>query len=144
MNIKDSNIYTQVIKEHNSVLGDLYFFKNLVVAQINEGVHVSIENAQSCYNAIYDFYGSVKDFGLISNRINTYSIEALDYPKQNILFPNLIHYTVIGYTQFDKMNIIIEKQFCKVPYVGFKNLIEAFNYTNSFIITKSKKLSKPV
>lgn len=83
------------------------FFENLVVSQANEVVHISKNTAQDCFKTIHDFYGIDKSIGYISNRINKYSIEVLDYPKDSSLFPNLEIYAVIGYSHFSEMNIEI-------------------------------------
>ncbi|RAJ16290.1 hypothetical protein [Olleya aquimaris] len=137
MNIIDSVIFNHVIKEQTFEIGQLYFFEHLILIQINDGMHVSIDTAQDCFKAIYDFYGTEKPFGYISNRINEYSIEVLDYPKHNSLFPNLKMYGVIGYSQINEMNFNIERQFCDIPYIEFKNLNDAYTYVNNYVLNKS-------
>ncbi|WGD34371.1 hypothetical protein [Olleya sp. YS] len=141
MNIIDSDIFNYVIKRQTFSLGELYFFENLVVAQVNEGMHVGIDTAQDCFKAIYDFFGNDKSFGYISNRINKYSIEVLDYPKHSTLFPNLKMYGVIGYSHFTEMSIDIERQFCKMPFIEFENINEAYTYTNKYILSKSQTIA---
>ncbi|WP_397362892.1 hypothetical protein [Olleya sp. R77988] len=141
MNIIDTPLYKEVKEIHKFPLGDVFLFENVVIAQINEGKHVSIESGQECFKAIHDFYGAGKQFGYISNRIHRYSIEALDYPKHNIIFPNLKIYAIIGYSHFNELNIDIEKQFCKVPFFGFQTITEAYKYVNNYILNKSTKIA---
>lgn len=132
MNVIKSNLYNSISKEHNLSLGDLFLFENVAVIQVHEGMHVDIDSLQDCLEILYDFYEKrKKPFSLISNRINKYSIEVLDYPKYSSLFDNICMYGIIGYSSFSEMNISIEKRFSKMKTLTFNTLNEAFTYSNT-------------
>ena len=139
MNVTKSNLYNSISKEYNLSLGDLFLFENVAVFEVHEGKHVDIDSVQECLRILYDFYElRKKPFSFISNRINKYSIEVLDYSKYSSLFDNICVYGIIGYTKFSERNISIEKRFTKMKTLSFKTLNEAFRYSN---IAANKKLS---
>ena len=141
MNVIDSNLYKEVIETHKFSVGNFYIFENTVIAEINEGMHVNLESAQDGIKAIYNYFGTNKPFGYLSNRINNYSLDALDYKKHHALFPNLLLYGAICYSGNNRMNLDLEKQFCKVPFLGFKNITEAYNYVNKYILDKTTEIA---
>ncbi len=133
MQFKNSPLEKMTIISHESEIGNLYFIENMVFSEIKEGKHLSLKTAYDYLNVISNFYGDTKPFGYVSNRINKFSIEALDYPKFTKLLKNLKVYAAINYTHFNKMNMEIEKQFCKIPYRGFENIIDSYNYVNNYL-----------
>ncbi|QXP59093.1 hypothetical protein [Olleya sp. HaHaR_3_96] len=138
MNILNSPIYKHIKQTLSLPLADLFFFENLVVVQINEGMHVTAETSKNCFEVIYAFYETKnKPFGYLSNRINQYSIEVLDYKKYNNFFPNLAYYGIIGYSAFQHLSINIEKKFCEMPVYSFQNLNEAYIKMNNYILNKT-------
>ena len=138
MLVINSEIFRKVEKTYHLPVGDLYFFENIAVMQINEGEHASLKSSQYFLKKIYDFYETKnKPYGYISNRVNKYSVEVLDYQKHTDLLPNLSIYGIVAYSQFDSMNIDIEKQFCKMPVSSFNDLDKAYKYVNNYIVNKS-------
>ncbi|AXO79427.1 hypothetical protein DZC78_03180 [Olleya aquimaris] len=129
----NSQLAGQVKDVYLSKFGTFYILEDVIISEINEGEHLTIENAQELLNCIHIYYGKNKKFAYISNRVNNYSIEVLDYPKINQLLPNLELFAIISYSHFDKMNISIEKQFCKIPYKGFSTIKKAYKFANQFL-----------
>ncbi|WP_054851160.1 hypothetical protein [Olleya sp. ITB9] len=132
----NSKLADQVKDVFISKLGTFYILEDVIISEINEGEHLTIENAQGLLSYIYNYYGKNKKFAYISNRVNKYSIEVLDYPKIKQIVPNLELFAIISYSHFDKMNIYIEKQFCKVPYKSFPTINKAYNFANQFLNKK--------
>ncbi len=129
----NSKLKEMAIVSHELEIGRLHFLENMVFSEIKEGKHLSLKTANEYLSLIAEFYGSTNSFGFVSNRINTFSIEALDFPKFTNILKNLKVYVAISYTHFDRMNIEIERQFCKIPYLGFETIIDAYNYVNDYL-----------
>jgi len=132
----NSQLKQKIISSHDLEIGRLHFLENMVISEIREGKHLSFKSGNSYLKLISDFYGKQKPYGFISNRVNTFSIEALDFPKFTTILTNLKVYAAIGYTHFDKMNMDIEKQFCKVHYRDFDTIKESYNYINGYLKQK--------
>ncbi|WP_292944876.1 hypothetical protein [Olleya sp. UBA1516] len=138
MNIINSEIYNQIKEVHKFPMGDLFFFENMIIAQVNEGEHVSFDSTKIAFKCIYDYYEAFKKpFGIISNRLNKYSIEVLDLPKYSKNLPNLKLYGVVGYTNFNDINISLEKQFSKIPVLDFDNITKAYDTINDYILNST-------
>ncbi|TVZ46690.1 hypothetical protein [Olleya sp. Hel_I_94] len=138
MNIINSEIYNQIKEVHKFPMGDLFFFKNMIITQVNEGEHVSFNSTKLPFKCIYDYYEALKKpFGIISNRLNKYSLEVLDLPKYSKNLPNLKFYGVVGNTNFNNVNISLEKQFSKIPVLDFDNISEAYNTINDYILNST-------
>ncbi len=133
MKLFDSKLSSNIIERHKVKSGELFFLKDIVVAEFKEGVHIDFDSSQEYISLIIDFYGHERPFGYISNRINNFSISPLDYPKFNRVLSNLAMYGIVNNNHFDRMNYNIEKLFCKKPYKGFNDLYTAFNQVRIFV-----------
>lgn len=133
MKIINSEISKKIIEYHSIGLGQFYFLKNMVVAEINEGVHIDFKVSQEFIKLIIKFYGTDKPFGYICNRVNNFSISPLDFVKFNSAVPNLTIYGIVHNNHFDRMNFEIEKRFCNKPYNSYTDLYSAYNQVGIFI-----------
>lgn len=140
MKFINSNLSNQVLESHTVKSGKLYFLKNIVVAEFNEGVHIDFNSSQEYIGLILDFYGDERPFGYICNRINDFSISPLDYPKFNRALNNLSIYGIVFNNRFDRINFNIEKRFCDKPYKGYNDLYTAFNQVSIFVNNTKKEL----
>ncbi len=118
MKLINSKLSSHVIESHTVKSGKLFFLKDMVVAEFNEGVHIDFDSSQEYIGLIIDFYGNDEPFGYICNRINKFSISPLDYPKFNRTLSNLAMYGIVFNNHFDRINYNIEKRFCDKPYKG--------------------------
>lgn len=145
MKLIDSKLYSHIIESHKIKLGYIYFFKDVVVVEFNEGVHLDFNVSQEYIGLITDFYGQERPFGYISNRVNDFSISPLDYPKFNRALNNLAMYGIVNNNHFDRINYNIEKRFCDKPYKGYSDLYTAFNQVSIFVNkTKSEFIQKTI
>lgn len=122
---KKSDLVPEIIDVFQNEIGTLYFLKNIVISEINDGVHINYSTSLKVFEAIKSFYIDCESFGYISNRINDYSITPLDFGKFHDHFPNLKVFATVTYSELNKMNTDLEKRFCKVPYKNFTDLISA-------------------
>ena len=131
MKVQESIYVNEVLEVFPCPVGKVFLFKNIVLLEINSGVHLTFDNTQSFIKKIKSFYAKKSAVGFISNRVNTYSSEVLDYKK---LFNKLLMiktFSIVYYNLQTAYNIEIEKKISNVPFVGFKNLTEAFIYTKA-------------
>lgn len=141
MKLINSKLSSHIIESHTVKSGKLFFLKDIVVAEFNEGVHIDFKSSQDYISLIVNFYGDDRPFGYICNRINNFSISPLDYPKFNRALSNLTMYGIVFNNHFDRRNFNIEKRFCDKPYKGFNELYTAFNQVVIFINkTKTEQL----
>ncbi len=133
MKLIDSKLSGHIIESHEVKSGKLFFLKDIVIAEFNEGVHIDFESSQDYISLIIDFYGNDRPFGYICNRINNFSISPLDYPKFNRALTNLAMYGIVFNNHFDRRNFNIEKRFCKKPYKGYNDLYTACSQVNIFV-----------
>ena len=133
MKIINSELSDKIIEQHSVKLGQFYFLKDLVVAEINDGEHIDFESSQNYLKLINKFYGTEKPFGYICNRINYFSISPLDYPKFIKEMPNLSIFGIVHNNHFDRMNYEVEKRFCIKPYKSYNDLNLAYKKVKSFI-----------
>lgn len=117
-------------------IGKLYFFKNFVVAEFYEGVHIDFNNFSECRLLMLSFYKQ-QPFGFIANQTNTYSLHLNDAKRFNLSFPNLKAYAVVCNTLFGHGIFEIENQFFNFNRKIFKNLDNAISWVETILNKKS-------
>ncbi|WP_179345177.1 hypothetical protein [Winogradskyella ursingii] len=127
MSITESNVAPIVIKQTSTKVGNLYFLNHLVVAEFNEGAHLDLESFRAPLKDIIRHFGSLQPFGLIANRVNSYSISLLDMPEVTASLPNLAAYGIVTHNEAGRMNAIIETKFCESTDFCFDNLYEGLD-----------------
>ena len=141
MKLIDSKLSGQIIESHTVNSGKLYFLKDIVIAEFNEGVHIDFDSSLDYIGLIVEFYGNDRPYGYICNRINNFSISPLDYPKFNRALNNLGIYGIVFNNHFDRINFNIEKRFCDKPYKGYNDLYTAFNQVSIFVNKRKIELA---
>lgn len=68
----------------------------------------------------------------ISNRVNSYSINAIDLKYLNHI-PTLKAIAVINYSEFSEMNAELEGKFCEKPFKTFYNIQEGIIWAETFL-----------
>ncbi len=133
MKLINSKLSDLIVESHTLKVGNFYFLKDMVIAEIGEGVHIDFNSSSEYTELIISFYGNTEHFGYICNRVNNFSISPLDYPKFNSLLKNLAIYGIVHNNHFDRANFEIEKRFCDKPYKSFSDLETAYNQLNIFL-----------
>jgi len=137
MLIKNSKYYSKVLESFKTDMGNVHFFENLIISEVNEGKHFSFKNGKDYVDLMLDFYGTSKPIGYISNRMHQFSVNPLDFDKFFDTLPNLKCMTTVYYNAYNLKNIDIERQFCKIPYYKFEDVNKAYDYINTLILNKS-------
>ncbi|KJD34198.1 hypothetical protein PW52_13460 [Tamlana sedimentorum] len=133
MKIKDSDIRKHILKSIKNELGYMHFLNHIAVIEFNEGVHVELNNTKALFNELKTYFGIKKPFGVVANRVNSYSIKLLDIPAFRAQITNLRAYAVVGHDPAGIMNAAIESNFCLSDDIGFDNIYEAIDSVNNKI-----------
>ncbi|MCD2259087.1 hypothetical protein [Psychroserpens luteolus] len=141
MNIINSNVASQVVKQTQSEVGTLHFFNHIAVVEFNEGTHVDLSSAKKTINDVFEYFGNEKPFGFVANRVNSYSISLMDVPEVKSIFPNLVAYGVVSHNQAGRMNAEIENNFCSTYDIVFDNLYEGLNTIHNRVLEQINLLS---
>ncbi|MCK8480765.1 hypothetical protein [Psychroserpens algicola] len=126
----ESKHYDKLIHQETVAIGDLYFFKNYLVAEFNEGINITYENFDDAKTAIQKYYGNTS-FGFIANRKKSYSILITDAPFFNETFKNLKAYATVTYSSFASKVFEMENHFFKFNRQNFNELDDAIQWVES-------------
>lgn len=127
MTITDSNVAPHIIKRTMSEIGSTHFFNHIAVMEFNEGSHVDLISFGQTMHDITTYFGTTKPFGIVSNRVHSYSVDILDIDKVPQLMPNMVAYGIVTHNEAGRMNAIIESNFCKSKDICFDNLYEGLD-----------------
>ncbi|WP_040278452.1 hypothetical protein [Psychroserpens damuponensis] len=127
MTITKSNLASQIVKQETSAAGTLHFFNNMAVAEFNEGIHLDLNSGRKIVHDLLNYFGNTKPFGLISNRINSYSIELIETNEVKSIFPNLVAYGIVSHNEAGRMNAEIESHYCASSNISFDNIYEGMD-----------------
>lgn len=130
ISITETDIYKEVLKEYNYPFGNMFIFDGFVVSEINKDVVVSWnDHAKQMVGDVTSFLGSDGDnITYISNRINSYSVVALDWLKFFKYQYSLKGYYIVNENPIGKMNLMIEQIFFKNKIKHFDSIYTAINW----------------
>lgn len=127
MKITESDFSNQIIKFVENKLGNIFFFNHVAVVEINEGIHFDINNAPLIIDELVSYFGEKQPYGVVANRVNSYSVELLNTPLFKERAKNLYAYGVVGHDLAGKMNAEMENDFCASEKVDYDNIYDAIN-----------------
>lgn len=128
MKVENANIKDPIEDIHISEYGVYYFFKDYIIAEINQGVIYTWDSAQDVIQAARDHYGENYSISYITNRINKYSIKPTDWLKFFNTKNTLNGYAIVSYTKYAWVNSLIEKMFMKTRVERFTSLLDAIEW----------------
>ncbi len=127
MKIIESDFQNQIQAFVQNKLANIFFFNHIAVIEMNEGVHFNSTNADLITNELNAFFGPSRPFGVVANRINSYSVDLIDTPIYREKIKNLRAYGVVGHDKASKMNAKIESNFCISDKVDYDSIYDAIN-----------------
>ena len=138
MRFEDSK-YFQLIatKKIEFPFGNFYISDKILISEINEGVHFDWDKILQVIDVIYDYFGSYKKIGYISNRIYSYSIEPQLWLKFHEEYDFIVATATVSYNDFNYMNATIEKLFTKSSLKRCSDLDEAIEWIQNLEEFKS-------
>ncbi|MFS4481474.1 hypothetical protein ACKGJY_00525 [Hyunsoonleella sp. 2307UL5-6] len=128
MKITESDFSCQIVKSVQTNLGHIFFFNHIAIVELNEGIHFNINNAHLILDELKSFFGDKQPFGVIANRINSYSIDFKNIQKYRAQLRNLQSYGVVGHDSISMMNAIIENDFCISEKIYYDTIYDAINH----------------
>jgi hypothetical protein len=102
--------------------GTFYFFDNLIIGEVNEGITFDWEMGKKVIDASKEIFGDDLPIAYISNRINNYQVVPTAWAK---FFKNrhqLDVYCVVGNTKGSFASLVLERMFFKKTIKQFTNL----------------------
>lgn len=114
-----------------SEFGEISIFDNFIIAVMNEGITITLENHQILFEIANENFKN-KPFAYITNRINSYSVDPNVY-LQTSKIENLIAFAVVSQSDLSISNAQFEKQFLTKPHKSFNKLIDAINWCETLI-----------
>lgn len=127
MKIIESDFSNQILKFVQNHVGNIFFFNHIAVVELNEGVHFDTNNAPLIIDELVSYFGENKPYGVVANRVNSYSVDLLNTPLYKQRAKNLYAYGVVGHDLASKMNAEMENDFCVSEKVDYENIYEAIN-----------------
>ncbi len=127
MKIIESDFSNYIIKSKQKELGSIFFFNHIAVIEFNEGVHIDINNSSEIFDELKTYFGDSRPFGVVANRVNSYSVKLLDIDLFRQKAKNLRGYAVVGHNKASKMNAEIENKFCLSDKINYDTIHEAMN-----------------
>ncbi|UOB17307.1 hypothetical protein [Abyssalbus ytuae] len=112
--------------------GIFYFFEDFIIGEMDDGADITFENCRELIYTIKKNY-KLNVFGYVSNRINSYSVNPLDYKLINKHLGNLISFAMVCYDNTCQKSIDIEKRFCSRTVKTFNDLDDAIEWTSYYI-----------
>ncbi|WOD43842.1 hypothetical protein [Hwangdonia lutea] len=106
-------------------------YDNYVVSIIKEGVTVTMES-NKILEDIAETYFPNKKFVYITHRINSYSVDPVNYTRTSKI-ENLAGFAVVSKNNVALSNAEIEKTFLKKPFAVFDNLDDAKDWAQSIV-----------
>lgn len=125
MKIIESPFADQILKVVKNSLGDIFFLDDIAVVELSEGTHFDMRNSDLIINELLVYFGTSKPYGVVANRINSYSVNLIDIPHFKNQAKNLKAYGVVGHDLASKMNAEIENRFCYSGNVNYDTLSDA-------------------
>lgn len=107
----------------NLDFGTVELYDSFAVGVMNEGISLKSEENKYLLNVFENSYHD-KNFGFISNRIHSYSVDPTVY-KETSGLKNLVAIAVVMSNPAQHLSVEIEKMFYNKPFEYFDNLEDA-------------------
>lgn len=108
--------------------GKLKIENRIVIAEINEGVHLTLELSEEIILSVFNSIGDQPTM-YISNRINSYSVDPIIYNTVSQI-KNILGIAVVNNIENVKNSVQIEKLFFKNKFKHFNTIDEAISWSN--------------
>ena len=129
ISVKETSLYSEVLKELNYSFGNVFIFQGFVISEINRGSSLNWEeHAKVIVDDVFCFLGTNgNDLIYISHRINSYSVVPFDW---NIFFKSnyqLKAYFIVSADRIRLLNSFVENLFFNNKIKRFRDLHTAVN-----------------
>jgi len=135
VNVKDTFLYDDLIKEFNYSFGSFFVFDGYIIAEINEGVCFSWEYGEKFVKDLTSFLGvyNLDSMIYISNRINEYSVVPSDWLKFLKSY-SLKSYCIVSEAKVGKLSLLVESLFYPKKIKRFRSTYTAVNWVKNGLV----------
>lgn len=137
--VTDIDLFKKIREIREFEFGKFYFFDNLVISEMKEGVTLNWNMAKKAIDAAYEVIGKDEPIAYISNRINNYYVVPSDWAKFYKHRHQLSFYSVVGNTKGSFASLVLERMFFQNSIKQFSDLEEAVAWSLAKI-EKQKEL----
>ena len=123
---------TVIVREYVLDVGKVQVYDNYMVAIFDEGATLTLERAYQIIG-ISEIHFRDRNFGYVSNRINSYAIDPTVYTYLRQL-ENLKAFAIVSNKEVDIHNFHIEKLFYKNAMKLFLDYQKAVNWVRKKVI----------
>jgi len=123
--------YVELTDLVETEVASVYFYGNLAVVEVSEGINLSYKNGFSLLLNGLRILGT-KPWIYISNRVNSYSVDPNDYKYLNNV-PTLKGIAIVDAKESGKVNAQLEGSFSKKPFKIFLSMVDAFEWANTIL-----------
>ena len=123
---------TVIVREYLLDVGKVQVYDNYMVAIFDEGATLTLERAYQIIG-ISEIHFRDRNFGYVSNRINSYAIDPTVYTYLRQL-ENLKAFAIVSNKEVDIHNFHIEKLFYKNAMKLFLDYQKAVNWVRKKVI----------
>lgn len=127
MTITKTNLAPQIIKQSKLNAGNIHYFNHIAVVEPSEGVHFDRSVISKVITDLKTYFGEDRPFGIVANKVNSYSVSILDVKDMKSEIPNLASYGIVSYNKAGKLSAKIESSFCERKDICFNNLYEGLD-----------------
>lgn len=114
--------------------GKFFLCENFVVAELEQEIHVDWSIIQRIGTMIIEQYGTSRKIGLISNKINSYSIDPYVWVKFNKEYDFIEASAIVWYNDGGYVAATLEKMFLKSSVKLCETLDEAIHWILSILM----------
>lgn len=129
ISLKETSLYSEVLKELNYPFGNIFIFQGFVISEINRGISLNWEeHAKVIVDDVSCFLGTNgNDLIYISHRINSYSVVPFDWINFFKSNYQLKAYFIVSENKTRLLNSFIESLFFNNKIKRFSDIHTAVN-----------------
>ena len=128
-----------MVASHTYSFGEIRIYEHYAIAVMFEGVTIEPKHNEVLVT-IANKYFHGKDFGYITHRINSYSVDPRIYVETSKI-DNLAAFAIVSEKEINLSNAQIEKLFLKKPFKSFKQLAAAIHWVEKMVLVDQKNSS---
>lgn len=124
---------TQFIAEHELDFGRFRFYKNLIIGQIYEGTHITLDRVLPVLAIGSVYYNEDNKAVYLSDRRYSYSIDPTMHLELHKLFPFLLGYGVVVHNDLNFRIAKLEQRFLPCNSGVFFSMDQALDWATQII-----------
>lgn len=128
----------RIIKYFDLKDSECFIFDEFIINQVKEGVVIQPHHNDLLNDIVQENF-SGKDLVYVSNRVKSYSVNPLIYPKTEKI-PNLVAIAMIPLTDKMRKNAEYEREFYDKPYGIFDSLTAAIKWVHKILNERDQLL----